>query len=158
MWEKEKTRPTVRATSEEEVDDVEALVEAVVEAVVVETNCGREAEVAVTTTWEDSEESSKDLNTLATHTPAEQGPGHHSPNLKKWITRSQIRQILIVPKGAWSKAENFFQTSKLNQTINLKSDLIIDNSKGNQQDKSNMENNQGNLEKNKSQGKQLDHS
>ena len=76
MWEKEKTRPTVRATSEEEVDDVEALVE----AVVVETNCGREAEVTATTTWEDSEESSKDLNTLATHTPAEQGPSHHSPN------------------------------------------------------------------------------
>ena len=44
------------------------------------------------------------------------------------------------------KGNKLFKTSKPNQTTHLKSDHIIDNSKGNQYDKSNRENNQGNLE------------
>ena len=119
------------------------------EAEEAETNCGKEVVEEATTVEvieeREEEEGSKDHDTRATHTPAKQGPSHQSPNFKKVIqdhTCGKIDHSL----GSVVKGNKLFKPSTPNPTTNLKSDHIIDNSKGNQDDENNRDNSQGNLE------------
>ena len=81
---------------------------------------------------------------LATHTPAKQGPSNQSPNLNNVIQDRTCGKIDHSLENV-VKGNEPFKHSTTKPTFHLKSDHIIDNSKGNQDDNNNKDKHQGNL-------------